>query len=637
MTSKLTLNEWLQGALFEIPVYQRGFAWDAPQIDDFIRDIDAIVAEGDNVRSHYMGTIVTYLDKAKPQKYYGIRTFLVKDVVDGQQRLTSILLFLSVLLKALSSTNAAFDEEKRNLLVNGGTPRLRLNGNDGDFFTSLLNEGGKTTGQFTNPDTPQKKRLKAAADAFDSYINRTYCFGKREPLSCSEEKRRRLFSAVMSKLVFSCYEIEEECEIGMTFELMNARGKGLSVLELLKNYFLYWVSRNLAGESDERKSRRHALTEKINKNFAEVYRLLGMLTDADKQDQQEQQCLRIAWTLFINAQPKEWKGYIGFKEDSCIPIRNFAIRSLEKTEGLLQTFVDGLVIVTRAFVGILVTKDDKATFEEKSTLEDILHTGNTANAMPLLVAVKIRRERGEIDESAFIDIATAVERYSFRTYLWAQKRSDAGIARLYSLAKECFDGAKSPAAIVAEINSLTEYHSPTMSFENEVRNLRDWYGRYRLTRCVLFAYEKKLAGGRPIRISWENTSDRKKTIEHILPQTPKEGSHWLEVWPQASIAESGNDIGNLILTENNSNYLNFEYSRKRLGADNDGTHPNGVCYRNSAIWQEREIGDQYDTWTPDDARRRREQIVAWILKRWSLPLGTAASVEEDEGDDTEEV
>jgi len=53
---------------------------------------------------------------------------------------------------------------------------------------------------------------------------------------------KELFLAVTQRLHFTFYKIEDECEIGMTFELMNSRGKGLSVLELLKNYLMHWVS-----------------------------------------------------------------------------------------------------------------------------------------------------------------------------------------------------------------------------------------------------------------------------------------------------------------------------------------------------------------------------------------------------------
>ena len=58
-----------------------------------------------------------------------------------------------------------------------------------------------------------------------------------------------LFDAIIRKLNFSFYSIEVESEIGMTFELMNSRGKDLSALELLKNYLMHWIYRNVNGKA----------------------------------------------------------------------------------------------------------------------------------------------------------------------------------------------------------------------------------------------------------------------------------------------------------------------------------------------------------------------------------------------------
>lgn len=79
----------------------------------------------------------------------------------------------------------------------------------------------------------------------------------------------------------------------MTFELMNSRGKDLSSMELLKNYLMYWVYRNIQDISEK-----EDFTKTINKTWKEVY------VNIAKCNGSESQCLRIAWTLFVNATKK---------------------------------------------------------------------------------------------------------------------------------------------------------------------------------------------------------------------------------------------------------------------------------------------------------------------------------------------
>ena len=95
--AKMNLEKLLQGKVFEIPEYQRGYAWDAKQVKDLIDDLNALV-EDVNIRTHYMGTVVVY-DHPDDTILYKGDQYVVADVVDGQQRITTMTIFLSVIAK----------------------------------------------------------------------------------------------------------------------------------------------------------------------------------------------------------------------------------------------------------------------------------------------------------------------------------------------------------------------------------------------------------------------------------------------------------------------------------------------------------------------------------------------------------
>ena len=618
--NKQNLEQLLAGAVFSIPDYQRGYAWDDEQVKDFIDDVDAL-SEDDGVKSHYMGTVVTY-DTGYVETYRKTEV-PVKDVVDGQQRLTSVLLYLAVLLKSLrkcTPDDEDFAGDQTAFLYSGCVPKLNLCDSDRDFFLSLLREGGRLTGDIVATDTPSRKRLARAAQLFRERVE-----------ACDQLKMEAIYQALKSKLAFSSYEIAEECEIGMTFELMNSRGKDLTTLELLKNYLMYWASRNVRDDED-----RKILVIKVNRCWAQVYRSLGSSEKCS-----DDQCLRTAWILSFNPEPKKWKQYKGFKADDCIPIRNFDKRSKDETLTFIETFVDDLVKVARHYANV-VSLPDSLPARIQSAIHDVRHTDNIANAIPLLVALEMKREEGLLSEDDEISVLLDIERYSFRTFLWARKRSDAGKSKFFSLARDFHKGEKTSEQVCSEIRSLAEGYCPAAEFRAGIWMPINWYDRYRLLRCVLFGYEKyRVSEGHPSerpRISWEDTVDKERTVEHILPQTPDDESHWKKVWTQKEIADYTHDIGNLVLTRDNSSYKNFEFQRKKLGEGNDGVNPVDSfvpCYVNSLIAQERDIAREID-WTPDAEKRRREQLIKWIIARWCPDIGltiTPADLDEEADED----
>ena len=119
------------------------------------------------------------------------------------------------------------------------------------------------------------------------------------------------------------------------------------------------------------------------------------------------------------------------------------------------------------------------------------------------------------------------------------------------------------------------------------------------------------------------------TIEHILPQTPDLDSDWLVKWNQDDIKLYLHDLGNLVLTQNNSNYLNFEFDRKK------GQPGQSPSYSHSDIRQERGIS-AYDDWTPKQLLERRKKISQWISGRWKTVEPIVAPLVVDQNDEDDE-
>ena len=90
--------------IFNIPKYQRAYAWEKEQLDAFVEDLE----NQDTNKDHFFGTIL--LQKQAPEG-----EFKIIDIVDGQQRITTIIIFMKLLSKHTNSTSRMEDRILKKL------------------------------------------------------------------------------------------------------------------------------------------------------------------------------------------------------------------------------------------------------------------------------------------------------------------------------------------------------------------------------------------------------------------------------------------------------------------------------------------------------------------------------------------
>jgi uncharacterized protein with ParB-like and HNH nuclease domain len=588
---KQTLSTLLNGKIFSIPDYQRGYSWEEKQLQDFIDDIDALITDP-HIRFHYTGTVVTYAPPEKSNVIYNRKTVNKVDVVDGQQRLTTVSLYLSVIIRAL--VDNGFDEYSNDIpefLYQGEMCKLKLNNETEELFYQLLKDGETRIA----PETSHQKRLCNALDYFKNHIENQL---KRKDKGINTIKE--IFTAITGKLVFTYYTIEEECEIGMTFELMNSRGKGLSVLELLKNYFMHWIARNGTDELQ-----RKDLTYTVNSAWKDTYTNIGRSTGS------ETQALRVSWILYCHYLPKYWSGYEGFKSNKYMPLRDFSLKNIEETKNFLIKFSEGLANISYHYSIVVTPKNNNIPNDEFTWLSKIHNTGNISNFLPLIIAARIKCE----NNNEYIDLLKSIECYAYRIFLFEEKRSNAGKSNFYRCGIEVFNNLTTISDITDSIYKLIRYYSPEESFEKYVLEPGDWYICKHLLKYTLYEYElyllKEEGKNKCPVINW-NELNTSSTLEHILPQTIDKNSQWKKDWDNKDQKLFLHDIGNIVLTQNNSNYKNFDFDRKKGHA---GISPS---YSNSDIRQERKLA-VHEKWDVDNLKKRRKELENWILNRWSTP------------------
>lgn len=308
MNNTLTVEKLFSGRLLRVPDYQRGYAWDKKNWTDFLEDLD-LLPRG---KHHYTGTVV--LDRVtKPpegeapepsvwdQSGFGYEVF---NIVDGQQRMTTVVLLLDAIRREL-----ARDPAHKSLAQGTTAAYVRVPSAAGEWLHKLeLNaDSNKFWVNSVLADAPgpepalnaSQKRLAAAKAHFAAYLTQ-----QREARGDAYTGwLLGLRTKITSNLVFVPYEVSTSAEVGVIFEVMNDRGKQLTELEKAKNYLLY-----LSSKLDLPP---HSLADTVNTTWAEVF---GRLMAAGLSESRfEDQLLRAHWLMAYDPDRRSWDGTASVK------------------------------------------------------------------------------------------------------------------------------------------------------------------------------------------------------------------------------------------------------------------------------------------------------------------------------------
>ncbi|MFV8829538.1 DUF262 domain-containing protein [Alkalihalobacterium sp. APHAB7] len=238
-----TVQQFLISDKFYIPDYQREYSWERDeQIKDFWLDLyDLVENSRDN---HFFGQVVIHDDQEDKKKY----------IIDGQQRSSTSIIFLSVIRQLFDDIYTATNRDGARNKVED--IRLKIIGRwseeenelqfhlgkiDNIFFRDFIQRGIPVSGEITEPS---HIRIKEAYDyLYDQLLE------ELKDLE-DEDKYNKLveyYNGFKNKFSLMCVETDDMNEAFIIFETLNARGKELETSDLLKNH-LFKTSDNLIEE-----------------------------------------------------------------------------------------------------------------------------------------------------------------------------------------------------------------------------------------------------------------------------------------------------------------------------------------------------------------------------------------------------
>lgn len=576
----LSLDEILKGLLFEIPKFQRPYSWKNSQREDLFEDIRLLLS--DKKRNHFMATIVC-LDMNKKQTY-GTEELSRMQIVDGQQRLTTLIILLKaiqiVLSKSADKKEKNEAEKLQTLLVRGSGKKLVLlqtNHQSAGIFRDYLVSG-------TIPDII-KQKTEAELDVAIA-IKDAMNFAR------NSENLIDLLKAIKNRLSFIFYTISEEKSVYTVFEVLNSRGLPVSSLDKCKSMLMGTVYEKY--KSNDRKEIINALHTK----WEAIYKAIGTRKINDSE------LLRFAATLCYYRNESIGKA---LPEDESLSffqeISKTTKPSDQLPEKLLISQEDICVTISDVVLGVA---EKLSEFSEDINRSNAVT--NITQARLLAIAIELSRYSAQEKE----DLINLWENITFRIYGLFHKDSRNCVGDYVRLARKIYCGLPYTNAR----NEIISIGKP-YPVKEAIKSLKGkpWYRDYNdEIKYVLFKYEEHLADKAGTTISkdvwnqiWSDTPSN--TIEHIFPKTFS--SDLMKNWPNSNIAsqedlnEFVHNIGNLTLLPPG---INSSLGQKPFSEKKEE-------YRNRGLRITEDVVKEKE-WSKEKVEKREEAILRFIASKW---------------------
>ena len=612
VTDIITLRQLLAGDhVFRVPDYQRGYAWN----NEFIvmwQDILRLHRTGN--RKHYTGMLALEEIKdnsiKRDEAITGSTAFYV---VDGQQRITSLVIIINSIIAYIKDElpNQDMSQYDNLLVVNDVIHR---------FGYSYKRQDGAA--QFFEERIYNNNTGLPHADKYLSNINCAKEFIDKELNKITGSSALMILETVLDRIVFNMYFVTDDFDVRVTFETINNRGKRLSKLELLKNRLMY-----LSTFFSQEDAKGLQLKNRINSAWQIIYQNLcfgdEQLSDDDY--------LKAHWIVYGRLNKRKADAYIDdllgveFAIDSGAFFKCIAEKDYSKAYQHINTYIDSLSKYSLYWA--FVNKPEEVSInlpsDEINWIKRLSRISNTMYLRAALMVIVAENSLASVDKKNYY---SKIELFIFTNKLLAQDSND--LSFLVTSAKKMLEDGVNKTQKFGEVISDIDNHelhvdaqrvkTAINAFKTNVLDKKsNYYYGWNGLSYFLYEYNDWLDIQNAAPIQWYQLSTT--SIEHVLPQTPT-STYWKMAFENYSDEEMKiitNSLGNLLLLScgsENSSLKNYSFPVKkdmsvesRKFAYCDGSRSAREIARN-------------DCWTINEVSSRSDRLISFMLDHWFASL-----------------
>lgn len=534
------------GYLFRIPSYQRPYAWTTEQAGELFSDIEAARAR-DQEDPYFLGSVVVIKAPQKPEA----------DVVDGQQRLTT----LTILLCVLRDLSPAIAQDAHGFVCEVGNAlkrtqdrfRLTLRDRDSAFFRDTIQRRGGTD---VLPDP------RSLEDARARMVKNAILF-RGKLLGMPALDRDALAIYVVQRCYLVVVAASDQESAFRIFSVMNSRGLDLSPADILKAEIIGAIPQAQQADYNEKWEELEAELGRVR--FAELFGHIRTIHRKQKMSE----------TLIA-----EFRKYV-------------------PTQKQEARFIDqDLIPFGEAFHAVSDTNFE--TFQHADAINTALrHLARIDNFdwQPLAIMVFARRKA---DPAYLLRFVNALERFAYGLFL-IRADTNERLPR-YGATLEAFQRG---ADLLAADSAL----QLTADDKARVRQAlaADIYTETRIRLPLLLRLDSMLAAG---GATYDHATI---SVEHVLPQTVHADGQWARDFPTSDVHQAWvHKLANLLLLtrRKNAQANNADFAAKKEKYFNPKGGTSNFALTNQVLAE--------PAWTVDVLQRRQDALIAKIVQVWDL-------------------
>ena len=584
--------------IFEVPKYQREYVWGTKQWEELFDDL----MENDN--GYFLGSIIcinTTQDAINNPKF---------EVVDGQQRLTTISLFLAALYTTLNSHREELDEDqqadilqlKRKLVLKKTNSDIRIipqvqNSNLDDYLGLLADK--KIIAPHKWPKFAGLRRIVKAYNYFAKRIEDILAEAK-EPVSAMFEVLDKVNTAILVMI-----EVSNHSDAYTLFESLNDRGTPLTVIDLIKNTLLARLDLKEKDNLDYYFTRWTEVLDNLSDNYSVQERFFRQNYNA--------------FRAMIN------KPFV--VDERPYPLGIVATRStmLDIYERVVvkdpKQFLEEISENSEIYSQIILQKTDGLSPELKNRYLSLQRIQGVPSYLLLLYLVK-NGESLKVEEKELLQINDLLIKFFVRRNL-TDTPPTRDMTRLFMafieeierekyIGKEIYDHLRNKLIACTADDELFEAKLRGPVYEDNIG----------ATRYILCSIAKKGMTAESQIDLWRTSNSHVFvwTIEHIFPQGKNIPDSWVKMIANGDLATAKeyqeqyvHTFGNLTITGYNSTLGNKSFEEKKERKDNNGNY---IGYRNG-LNLNADVVDK-KIWSIAVIQERTDSLVKQILEMFKL-------------------
>lgn len=556
---------------FFIPPFQRAYAWGRTEIERYFSDISRIIeSEIDKKQhdklEHFFGTVVIKEEKA------GFANKSV--VVDGQQRLTTTLIFL-IALRDCETDSVKQDYITQNYLTNNSSSfqdkiKLKQVTKDWDSYRALVTKSQPNPGvisiayELLKKLITEKRKLNPEVD-FEHYIiaiqriNVAVIFLDERPFKGEDPQ--------------------------IIFETLNSLGKPLTLSDLVRNFVLLNMESNKQSDIYE-KIWHPKIEDVLNENSSKFFR--------DYLQYKTASSLKV---VSDNNTKELYQQFKDFVEENFEDHNNFV--------NDIVRFVKCYKWIITEIINESISSNNTKDKEIKELLRNIFHDIKAEAFKPFVLGLleyhQYTVNNVKLSDDFLITTLTTIRTYLIRRRILGLTQGEN--KNIVTFSKKIEGLSKGNIQMIELLTNV--FYRLRLPNDNEIKTslttLNFYEGSKQYSKFILGKIEEH---NTKVSVDFRNP---KITIEHIMPQT-LEDSWKVELGENYKDIHKNylHNIGNLILTEFNSEIGNkpFEEKKRKL-------ETSSLNYRLDII--------KRNTWSEQSIKEHLANMITWFLDTFSLP------------------